>query len=164
MAQPLWQPGGIVPSHDTLDAVVAKLQSSNESLGHPTGSRIDRFAIETGGVTIAADAHVRGDDYAITASLGDQPIAVGRSAGERWRKNSGGTVHLIRADVQGDDFDRWPVAELGFSLGDCTLLGDATVDRRPVWVLADRPALDIPRFLYVDRETGETTQAEYIAP
>jgi hypothetical protein len=154
-AQPLWKPADIAATHDTLDAVVAKMHEANASLGLPSASRVDHFAIETGGVTIAADAHVRGDDYAITASLGDKPIAVGRSAGERWRKNSGGTVHLIRADVQGDDFDRWPVAELGFSLGDCTLLGDATVDRRPVWVLADRPALDIPRFLYVDRETGD---------
>jgi hypothetical protein len=154
-AQPLWQPAGIRPTSDTAEAVVAKMHASNASAGMPADARVDRFLIDSGGTSIVAQARIRGDAYAITASLADHRIVVGRAHGERWRKNAAGTLHLIRADVQGDDFDRWPVAEVGFSLSDCTLAGEATVEGRPVWVLADRPALDIPRFLYVDRATGD---------
>jgi hypothetical protein len=154
IAGTMWMPQDITPSADSLDTVFAKLRGAWSAAGHFTGERIDRYTLEAGGMPIDVEARIRGSDYIVSAELEGMRVLAGRAHGKRWRENSSGTVHVVRADVQGDDFDRWPVAELGFNAGDCTVAGTAIV-QRPAWVLADRPPSDIPRWLYVDMKTGD---------
>jgi Aspartyl protease len=149
-----WQPPGILATTDTLDLALAKLRTESADAGRPGGERIERYRVEANGAQIAVTAKVRGADYALAASVDASTVVFGRSAGERWRATASGTVHLIRVDVQGDYLDRWPVAALGFDASDCSLAGVANVPAR-AWVIADRPARDIPRWLYVDVASGD---------
>lgn len=152
-----WQPAGIRGTTDTLAIALATLRSSAAGAGIAAADRIDKYDLEASGSRIEVTAKIHGNDYVMIASLGAASIVFGRSAGERWRATAGGTVHLIRADVQGDYLDRWPVAALGFDAADCYLAGVANVPR-PAWVIADRPALETPHWLYVDMETGNVVR------
>jgi hypothetical protein len=149
-----WQPRGIRPTDDTFETALAKLRSETADAGYPTVERIDRYQLDQGDVHVYAVARIRGDDYAIAATIDPSTIVFGRHGGERWRATAGGTVHLIRVDVQGDYLDRWPVAALGFEAGDCFLAGVAHLPK-PAWVIEDRPALETPHWLYVDQATGD---------
>jgi hypothetical protein len=152
-----WYPSDIKASNDTLAIALAKLRSASAGAGTAVSDRIDRYDIEANGTRIDITAKIHGFDYALAAVIAGKTIVFGRNGGERWRATAGGTVHLIRADVQGDYLDRWPVAALGFDVADCYLAGVATLPR-PAWVIADQPALETPHWLYVDMESGDVVR------
>lgn len=116
--------------------------------------RTEDLSLVARGKTLAATLAVRGDDFRVTTSIDGESYASGRANGVRWRRTSTGVVHVIGADVQGDDLDRWPLALVPTVARDVEVAGSV---RTPVDanVVVERSATDSPHWFYVDRATGD---------
>jgi len=148
-----YRPPGIVPSNATLAAVRALYERTAPD-PQTYGRRIERSRTVAKGTPFASTTTIRDGDYRIATTLEGATYETGRSDGRRWRRTPAGAVRIVASDVQGDDLDRWPVATLGFSFDDCTVLGETRAPD-PAYVLEDRAPGDVPHWLYVDAATGE---------
>ncbi len=145
-----WEPPAIHPSTAALAAVLSKIAANEGDLSH---GRVERYSVTSNGITFAAVATIRGEDFVVRSTLDGATYASGRSGGFHWRQTPAGVVHLVESDVQGDDLDRWPTARLALAAG-CVLAGEASGATGPQWVLLDRREHDVPHWFYVDEATG----------
>ena len=156
-----WEPPGVHPSGATLAAILTRVAAATGTPDRAYAERSEHYAISGSGFDFEAVATIRGDDFAVASALDGETYSAGRSGGSHWRRTPRGLVHLIEADVQGDDLDRWPTAFLPLS-PQCTLAGETMRGNAIAWVLLDRREHDIPHWFFVDalsgRIVGETTR------
>jgi len=148
-----WEPPGVHPTGATLAAVLARVAGAMGTPDRAYAQRRERYAIAASDFNFEATATIRGDDFVVTSTLDGETYSAGRSGGAHWRQTPRGLVHLVEADVQGDDLDRWPTALLPLS-SQCTIAGETTHGNAFEWVLLDRREHDIPHWFFVDALSG----------
>ncbi len=149
-----WEPPNLAATSATLDDVRALYAAASGIVSPRYGERIETYHTVAKGTPFDSTATIRGSDYAIATTLAGDVYRTGRSGGRRWRRTPSGVVRIVESDVQGDDLDRWPSEVLGFNFADCRVIGETRGDATS-YVLEDRPAGDVPHWLYVDAKTGE---------
>jgi predicted aspartyl protease len=149
-----WEPPGLSPTSATLDDVRARYAAGSGFATPAFRERIETYHTVAKGTPFDSTATIRGSDFAVATTLAGEEYRSGRSGGRRWRRTPSGVVRIVESDVQGDDLDRWPSAVLGFDFADCRVIGETHGDGTS-YVLEDRPAGDVPHWLYVDAITGQ---------
>ncbi len=149
-----WEPPGIAPASESLAAVLALYAKASGSANPAYAQRVERYALVAGGERVTSERTVRGADFKAVTTIDGGAFASGRDSGVRWRRTPNGVTRTISIDVQGDDLDRWPLADLPFAPQDCTLAGAAEVPK-PAWVVEYHPAHDVPHWFYIDRTSGD---------
>jgi hypothetical protein len=144
-----WEPPGLVPSTTPVATVVQALAAAAPA----PADRVERWQVTTPSTTLTAGVAVHGADFRIDAMLGPDRFSSGRAGGFHWRQTPNGLVHLIGADVQGDDLDRWPLALFPVAASDCVAVLQ-TRERPAEWVLEYRVDPDAPRWFYIDPAGG----------
>lgn len=136
------------------EAILAAVARATGAGDAAYAQRTERLTLRVGARSLAATLVVRGADFRITTTIDGESYASGRAAGVRWRRTPAGVVHVVSADTQGDDLDRWPLALFAFDGGAAEIAGSVR-GPIPANVVAVRSQADSPRWFYVDMQTGD---------
>jgi hypothetical protein len=146
-----WQPGGLRPA--TTVSLGDVLAANAKAAGTAPAARRERWTYVNGDHRLAVRVAVKGENYRVTIPLGGIEYEAGRFAGVPWRGDGNGIVHSTTSEDQGDALDRIPRSLFPFRRDHLALAGET--DRPPAWVIADRSPRDKPRWIYVDRTSGD---------
>ena len=149
-----WAPQKFEAATATAESILAALSRARGTGDVAYAERTEDLTIVAGGERFAATLVVRGEDFRFTTTIDGETYASGRAGGIRWRRTSTGVVHLIEADTQGDDLDRWPLALFAATRASTSdIVGSA---KTPVAasVVVERSQTDSPHWFYLDDATG----------